>query len=365
MVSTDDPGLELNLTSSQRRTIDRTASEYEKWGKWVKVSTLAFEAAERNEDFKPTDAYVLPRRFGWITNDQTVELSALGLLFAETAPATQHAMVWLVETCVQRSMALRDEARLSEQILVRDYLPSPFTVNRAEELARKIPGLAGSGSGGEDWWFEIPWTALDYRNVHSVGDLRLHLSMMAVFEIRAEQRNVGLSAIGIGLTQNDGGTNETVSTSNDSDPGHDDLWNPGLIRAFLSHLAIHRDVASRLSTELRNHGIDAFVAHEDVTVTREWQTEIERALTSAEVFVALTHPESSGSIWIQQEIGWALGRQLPIFIVRLGEDPLGFPTKFQWPSMVASTAPEVAAAISEWVRAVPGIAQPGSASSDS
>ena len=101
----------------------------------------------QDDTFQTTDVYGLPQRFGWITNDQTIELSALGLLFADTAPATQEAMVWLVETCVQRWIALRDEAKLSEEILVAGYLPTPFILNRAEELVRKIPGLAGGGTG--------------------------------------------------------------------------------------------------------------------------------------------------------------------------------------------------------------------------
>jgi hypothetical protein len=165
-----DPGLELNLTPSQRRTINRTASEYERFGKWAKVSTLAHEAAAQDKDFQTSDVYELPRRFGWITNDQTIELSALGLLFAESAPMTQEAMISLVEICVKRSMELRDEAKLSRQILESEYMASMFVLNRADDLVRKIPGLTGSGTGGpgsSDWIIDIPWMALDYRHVHS------------------------------------------------------------------------------------------------------------------------------------------------------------------------------------------------------
>ena len=213
------------------------------------------------------------------------------------------------------------------------------------------------GPGSSDWTIDIPWTALDFRHIHSVEDLRLHLSMMAVSQIRATQQSLGLSAAGIQPVDNDGHQPGGRSTSQSTDAGSDDLWSPGLVRVFLSHLALHRQFAAEVSRELRLHDIDAFVAHEHIVVTHEWQAEIERALASAELFVGLVHPDSSASYWIQQEIGWALGRELPMFLIRLGEDPHGFPGKIQWRAMVDSTQSEVASVIAEWVHGVPGIGE--------
>ena len=128
-----------------------------------------------------------------------------------------------------------------------------------------------------------------------------------------------------------------------------DLWREGYIRVFLSHLAEHRQFATDVRRDLHDFAIDGFVAHEDIEVSREWQAEIERALRSAHVFVGLVHEGFSRSWWTQQEVGWALGRGLPVFMIRLGEIPGGFPAKWQWPSMVDKDADLVATAIAKWI----------------
>jgi len=257
-------------------------------------------------------------------------------------------MVQLVEVCVQRSVALQDGATISEAILREQYLANPFVTNRAEELLRKIPGLVGSSKGGDPWEYIIPWTALEYRHVHSVADLRLRFSMEAVAEIRQVNQTLALTSVGVSATGLDGAIAPDGS-SGDADGSGDDIWKPGMVRAFVSHLALHREFASRVSTELETHGISGFVAHDHILVTHEWQTEIERALSSAEVFVGLVHPDSSTSYWMQQEVGWAMGRGIPIFMVRLGADPIGFPAKYQWKSLNPDEPSDVADEIATWV----------------
>lgn len=343
-----DPAGELNLTPVQRRIISRTALEFERTGSWARISTIAHEAAAEDVEITSVDMYSLPRRFGWITNNDSIELSALGLLFSDNAEATKEAMVQLVETCVQRSVAMRDAATISESILRQDYLANPFLINRAEELLRKIPGLVGSSKGGVEWEYEIPWTALDYRHVQSVGDLRLHFSMEAVAELRAADQNLALSFAGVSPSDGSILATGADSASPVRDEG-DGIWVPGMVRAFISHLALHREFASRVSRQLEGHGVSGFVAHDHINVTREWQAEIERALSGAEVFVGLIHPESNASFWMQQEVGWAMGRAIPIFMVRLGGDPIGFPAKYQWKSLDPDEPSAVADEIAAWI----------------
>jgi hypothetical protein len=109
----------------------------------------------------------------------------------------------------------------------------------------------------------------------------------------------------------------------------DYLWMPGHIRVFVSHLAEHQSFAGEVVEDLRSLQIDGFVAHTSIEPDHEWQIEIERALDSCEVFVGLLQPGFSESYWTQQEIGWALGRNVPIFMVALGEVPVGFKAKQQ------------------------------------
>ncbi len=129
----------------------------------------------------------------------------------------------------------------------------------------------------------------------------------------------------------------------------DGLWDVGAVRVFLSHSAEHKDFVAGVADALRLHGLHGFVAHAAITVSREWQAEIERALKTAQVLVGLVHPEFNGSSWANQEVGWAYGRGLPVFMVRLGADPLGFPGKMQWPSASSAKPEAVAGRIAQWL----------------
>lgn len=100
-------------------------------------------------------------------------------------------------------------------------------------------------------------------------------------------------------------------------------------RLFLSHLAAHKDKAIRLKEMLAPYHIGAFVAHEDINPTREWQNEIEKALHTMDAMLAIHTMGFSQSIWTQQEIGFALGKGIKILSLRLGEDPKGFISKHQ------------------------------------
>jgi hypothetical protein len=100
-------------------------------------------------------------------------------------------------------------------------------------------------------------------------------------------------------------------------------------RLFISHVAVHKDVASSLSQELRKFGISGFVAHADIKPTVEWLSEIERRLGRCDALLALLHDGFKGSDWTEQEVGWVLGRQKPVFAVRFDLAPYGFFGKAQ------------------------------------
>jgi hypothetical protein len=94
------------------------------------------------------------------------------------------------------------------------------------------------------------------------------------------------------------------------------LWPDGRFRLFLSHLAKHKAGVSKLKDELEQFGISAFVAHEAIKPSLEWQREIELALRSMHALVALITPEFHASNWTDQEIGWAFGRGVLVVPVR-------------------------------------------------
>ena len=107
------------------------------------------------------------------------------------------------------------------------------------------------------------------------------------------------------------------------------FWRKGMFRLFISHLSGYRAFAAELQEALLTYGISGFVAHNDIEPTLEWQTQIEMALATCEGLIALLHDGFHASNWTDQEIGFAMGRGLPVFAVRLDQDPYGFIGRFQ------------------------------------
>jgi hypothetical protein len=101
-------------------------------------------------------------------------------------------------------------------------------------------------------------------------------------------------------------------------------------RLFVSHTSQHKDKAARLKGCLDSFAINAFVAHDDIHPTLEWQSEIERALGTMDAFLAMHTDGFSESCWTQQEIGYAVCRRVKIISLKMGnEDPAGFVSKHQ------------------------------------
>jgi hypothetical protein len=107
------------------------------------------------------------------------------------------------------------------------------------------------------------------------------------------------------------------------------FWRKGMFRLFISHLAVHKKWASQLQEALLPYGISAFVAHSDIEPTTEWQDQIETALLTCNALVALLHENFHESKWTDQEIGFAMGRGVPVYSVHFSEAPYGFIGRFQ------------------------------------
>lgn len=107
------------------------------------------------------------------------------------------------------------------------------------------------------------------------------------------------------------------------------FWKEGFLKLFISHLATDKINAKSLQIALENYSITSFVAHTDIEPTKQWQDEIELALRTSDALTALMVDGFHKSNWTDQEIGIALGRDLLIIPVRMGNDPYGFIGKFQ------------------------------------
>lgn len=97
----------------------------------------------------------------------------------------------------------------------------------------------------------------------------------------------------------------------------DTPWGPLPAYVFLSHIHQHRAWVGEVKQVLARYGIDAFVAHEDIDPSQSWREVIKAALSTCHLFVALLHDGFHASQWCDQEVGWVLGRGIPIMPVRL------------------------------------------------
>ena len=106
-------------------------------------------------------------------------------------------------------------------------------------------------------------------------------------------------------------------------------WATGLFNIFISHSSANKADVTKLKEELLRYKIGAFVAHEDILPTEEWQQEILSGLDSCNVLVAWITPDFKTSMWAHQEIGIAIEKKRPIISILRGANPDGFLAKEQ------------------------------------
>lgn len=118
--------------------------------------------------------------------------------------------------------------------------------------------------------------------------------------------------------------------------------NTTFAKAFITHIAKDKSIATRLRDALKTYKIEAFVAHEDIKPSEEWQIEIEHALQTMDFFISIHTKGVSESIWCQQEIGYAVCRNVKMIPIKFDEDPQGFIGKIQALARRKKTAETVA-----------------------
>lgn len=107
------------------------------------------------------------------------------------------------------------------------------------------------------------------------------------------------------------------------------FWGNCELKVFISHLSKDKAKATALAKELKKYGATGFVAHIDIEPSEEWLKTLEFALQSMDVMLALLTERFKESDWTVQEIGFALGKGVPIVAIRKGMDPFGFFGKWQ------------------------------------
>jgi hypothetical protein len=180
------------------------------------------------------------------------------------------------------------------------------------------------------------------RNYYSL-DLRIPLPLMARLEARVERIAKLLSAklpllgavaadgfvstVHIFMDPPVGAGAVSVKVPTRTDEAR--IWKPGLVRLFLSHLTSVKVEVSSLKVSLTTYGVDCFVAHEDIEPSQAWHEEIEFALRSMDAMCAVVTEGFNKSQWTDQEVGFGLGRNVPVIALKCGQDPYGLLGKHQ------------------------------------
>jgi hypothetical protein len=182
-------------------------------------------------------------------------------------------------------------------------------------------------TGGGDWSFErinLLFTEFGLDTMESWGNPSFSEILRSISDTSLSDMYAAVMGI----------DRREVDSLVESSPQDDSNWKKGYVRVFISHSAHHKAFVGKVAEELAVAGIHGFVAHDTMSYSKPWQEQIEHALRTMQAFVLLVHPEVNDSAWCHQEIGWALGRRVPHYVIRLGTDPDGFIGRDQWPSSV-------------------------------
>ena len=73
---------------------------------------------------------------------------------------------------------------------------------------------------------------------------------------------------------------------------------------FVSHEHHDKKLLSEVRDIFTFHGIQFFLAHEDIGGGRNYITRIEEELNNCDIFLLYANERSQGSFFCNQEIGW-------------------------------------------------------------
>ena len=138
---------------------------------------------------------------------------------------------------------------------------------------------------------------------------------------------------------------KNASVLNMPEENDSSMWKYNYYRLFISHLTDDKVRAASLKSNLSRYGIDCFVAHENITPSKEWQVVIENALLSMDTLCAILTPNFIKSKWCDQEVGYALGRRKIVIPIDSGAIPYGFIGKWQAIHANGKSRVEVAKAV--------------------
>lgn len=102
------------------------------------------------------------------------------------------------------------------------------------------------------------------------------------------------------------------------------------ISVFISYSNEEKEIAGLMKLLLEKYcGYEVFLAHDDMTVSADFQEEIMRKIFEADYFIPLISEKFSLSPYTDQEIGIAIAHKKKIIPIKLGQiNPYGFIQKY-------------------------------------
>ncbi|GAA4401526.1 toll/interleukin-1 receptor domain-containing protein [Tsukamurella soli] len=122
---------------------------------------------------------------------------------------------------------------------------------------------------------------------------------------------------------------------------------------FASHLSSQRVLVHAVGDELARYGIELFVAHDSIEPDSSWHDEIVGALDRCDGGIAFLHQGFRESQWCDQEVGWLLGRHVPVLSLKFDLAPYGPLGKHQAQTARNLSAEAIAIQLLERIAAKP------------
>lgn len=103
------------------------------------------------------------------------------------------------------------------------------------------------------------------------------------------------------------------------------------LKVFLSYSSEDKVNAGDYKRHLEKYyGFQVFIAHEDNTPACDWNPEIKTNISRSDIFIVLISESSEKSVFVNQEIGIAIGLGIKIFPIKIDQtNPFGFIYKIQ------------------------------------
>ncbi|ETO91794.1 MAG: hypothetical protein P857_971 [Candidatus Xenolissoclinum pacificiensis L6] len=102
------------------------------------------------------------------------------------------------------------------------------------------------------------------------------------------------------------------------------------INLFISHDSNDEKIACLIAKELKEYGINCFVAHPDIHPMKDWKNTIIEKLKSSDIVIALINDDYFNKVWTNQEIGFACKQETPILPIKLSDkNPEGMISNLQ------------------------------------